>query len=217
MADLWLATQGHLKESTRARYAGIVEGHIRPRWGKVPLGKVSHADVAAWMSSINLAPASVVYIHRVLALILELAVRDGRISRNPATGVRLPKTTKTQKRFLSRGEVFRLADAAAEYPIPEIGGQYRALVLLLAFCGLRWGEAAGLKVGRLDLLRRRLTVAETLSEVGGHLTWGTPKNHQERSVPIPGFLVDQLAEVTAGMASDGPWSSRRGAVRGCGT
>jgi hypothetical protein len=35
--------------------------------------------------------------------------------------------------------------------------------------GLRWGEAAGLKVGRLDLLRRRVTVAETLSEVGGHL------------------------------------------------
>ena len=42
--------------------------------------------------------------------------------------------------------MFRLADAAAEYPIPEIGGQYRVLVLVLAFCGLRWGEAAGLKV-----------------------------------------------------------------------
>jgi hypothetical protein len=31
---------------------------------------------------------------------------------------------------------------AAEYPIPEIGEQHRVLVLLLAFCGLRWGEAA---------------------------------------------------------------------------
>jgi integrase len=81
------------------------------------------------------------------------------------------------------------------YPIPEIGQQYRALVLLLAFCGLRWGEAAGLKVGRVDLLRRRLTVAETLSEVGGHLVWGTPKNHAARSVPIPNFLVDLLAEM----------------------
>jgi integrase len=72
----------------------------------------------------------------------------------------------------------------------------------LAFCGLRWGEAAGLKVGRVDLLRRRLTVAETLSEVGGHLIWGTPKNHQVRSVPMPGFLVDRLAQVVNGLPAD---------------
>jgi integrase len=72
---------------------------------------------------------------------------------------------------------------------PKFGAQYRGLVLTLAFCGLRRGEAAGLKVGRLDLLRRRLTVAETLSEVGGHLVWGAPKSHAARSVPIPRFLV----------------------------
>jgi integrase len=57
--------------------------------------------------------------------------------------VKLPKTTKTQKRFLSRAEVFRLADAAAQYPIPEVGEQYRVLVLVLGFCGLRWGQAEG--------------------------------------------------------------------------
>jgi integrase len=60
---------------------------------------------------------------------------------------------------------------------------------------VRWGEAAGLKVKRLDLLRRRLVVAETLSEVNGGLVWGTPKNHQARSVPVPCFLADMLAEV----------------------
>jgi integrase len=194
-ADKWLKTQSHLKPSTLARYAGIVEKWIKPRWGSVQLSKVGHVDIAEWISEIRLAPASVVYVHRVLFLILELGVRDGRIARNPAHGVRLPKTTKVERHFLTREEVFRLAGAAAEYPIPEVGGQYRALVLVLAFCGLRWGEAAGLKVGRLDLLRRRLVVAETLSEVGGHLVWGTPKNHAQRSVPIPGFLVDQLAEV----------------------
>jgi integrase len=98
--------------------------------------------------------------------------------------------------------VFRLADAAAEYPIPEVGGQYSVLILLLGFCGLRWGEVAGLRVGRLDLLRRRLTVAETLSEVNGHLVQGTPKSHAARSVPIPGFLVNLLAEAVAGKSPD---------------
>jgi integrase len=75
-------------------------------------------------------------------------------------------------------------------------------VLVLAFCGLRWGEVAGLKVGRVNLLKRRLVVAETVSEVGGHLVWGTPKNHQARSVPIPVFLADQLAEVISGSSPD---------------
>jgi integrase len=201
-ADRWLETQGHLKPSTYARYAGIVTKHIKPRWGNIPIGKVEHVDVAAWISAVRLSPASVQYIHRVMYLILELAVRDGRIPRNPAAGVRLPKTLKSEKVFLTRDQVFALADAAAQYPIPEIGQQYRVLVLVLAFCGLRWGEAAGLKVGRVDLLRRRLTVAETLSEINGHLVWGTPKNHQHRSVPIPAFLVDLLAEVVHDAAPD---------------
>jgi integrase len=196
-ADKWLATQGHLKTSTYARYEGIVTKWIKPRWGNVPLSKVAHADVAEWISGIRLSAASVQYIHRVMYLILELAVRDGRIPRNPAHGVRLRKNLKSEKVFLTRDQVFALADAAARYPIPEIGGQYRALVLVLAFCGLRWGEAAGLKVGRVDLLRRRLTIAETLSEVGGRLVWGTPKSHAARSVPIPNFVVDLLAEVIA--------------------
>jgi integrase len=194
-ADKWLRTQGHLKPSTLARYQGIVDKWIKPRWGNVPLSKITHADVAEWVSEIRLSAASVRYVHRVMFLILELAVREGRISRNPAAAVRLPKIAKAEKQFLSREEVFRLADAAAQYPIPEIGEQYRALVLVLAFCGLRWGEAAGLRVGRVDLLRRRLTVAETLSEVNGHLVSGTPKSHAARQVPIPNFLVDMLAEV----------------------
>jgi integrase len=194
-ADKWLKTQAHLKPSTFARYDGIVTKHIKPRWQGVPLNKIAHADVAEWISEIRLSAASVRYVHRVMFLILELAVRDGRIPRNPADGVRLPKTTKVEKKFLTREQVFALADAAAEYPIPEVGAQYSVLVLVLGFCGLRWGEAAGLKVGRVDLLRRRLTVAETLTEVGGRFVWGTPKNHQHRSVPIPSFLVDLLAEV----------------------
>jgi Phage integrase, N-terminal SAM-like domain len=78
-ADKWLATQGHLKRSTLARYQGIVDKWIKPRWGNVPLGKVTHADVAEWISNIRLSAASVQYIHRVIYLILELAVRDGRI------------------------------------------------------------------------------------------------------------------------------------------
>jgi integrase len=163
---------------------------------------VNHADVQTWISSLVLAPATVRYIHRVFSLIMELAVRDGRIQQNPATGVRLPRVSQGDKRFLSPDEVHRLADAAAQYPIPEVGEQYRALILTLAFCGLRWGEVAALRVKRVDLLRRRLTVAESVTEVRGRLVWGTPKSHATRSVPIPRSVVEMLTQSMAGKGSD---------------
>jgi integrase len=151
------------------------------------------------------------YVHRVFSLIMELAVRDGRIPSNPTSGVRLPMVAKSKKRFLTAEELHRLADAAAQYPIPEVGQQYRGLILLLGFCGLRWGEAAGLRAKRVDLLRRRLTVTESVTEVRGRLEWGTPKSHQSRWVPIPLSLVPLLTEVMAGKSADAlVFTTRRG-------
>jgi integrase len=59
-------------------------------------------------------------------------VRDGRIARNPAAGMKLPRVPKAEKRFLTREQVFDLADAAPQYPLPDVGEQYRVLILLLA-------------------------------------------------------------------------------------
>jgi len=149
-AARWLEAQRHLKPSTRARYDGIVAKHIVPRWGTTPVARIAHADVAAWVASLDGAPASVRYVHRVLHLLLDLAVRDGRIAANPATGVRLPRAARPAKRALDHHELNRLADAA---------GDSRTLVLVLGYVGLRWSEAAALRVGQVDLLRRRLTIA----------------------------------------------------------
>jgi hypothetical protein len=104
-ADQWLASQTHLKPSTRARYEGILSKHIKPRWGTTPLAQITHADVQKWIASIELSGASVRYIHRVFSLPLELAVRDGRIAKNPAAGVRLPRADKPDKRFLTPEQV----------------------------------------------------------------------------------------------------------------
>lgn len=207
-ADQWLAGQGHLKPTTRAKYAGIVERHVKPRFEATPLNKITYDDVSAWASGLTnprgerLSAASVRYVHRVLYLIMDHAVRDVRLARNPAAGVKLPRLPKVERRFLTREQVFALADAAARYPVPEVGEQYRVMILLMAHTGLRWGEASGLRVKRLDLLRRRVTVAETLVEIGGRLQADVPKNHQQRQVPVPGWLADDLAGVVAGKAPD---------------
>jgi integrase len=197
----WLAGQSQLKPSTRARYAGIVSKHVLPRWEHVQLAEVEHVDVQEWISAIDLAPASVHYIHRVFSLIMQLAIRDRSITHNPADHVKLPKATDSEKRFLSKAEVFRLADACKSVT-ETYGKDYRTLILTLAYTGLRWGELAALRVGRVDLMRGRLVVAEAVSEVAGRLVWGTPKSHQRRSVPIPRFLCDLLAVELAGKAAD---------------
>ena len=177
----------------RDRYAGILTTHVLPRWGTVRLVDVSHADVQAWVSELTasgLAPATVHKIHRVLSMILATAVKDGRLPRNPATGIDLPRASRSEKRYLTARQVADFADAA---------GPGRLVVLVLAYTGLRWGELAALRVGRVDLLRRRLHVAESVTEVeNGRLDFGLPKSHERRWVPLPRFLVDDLTEHLAG-------------------
>ena len=128
-AQQWMASQSHLKPSTAARYGGILSKHIQPRWGTTPLAAVDHAAAQKWISGLGVAPATVRYIPRVFSLIMELAVRDGRIAKNPADGVRLHRAAKPERRFLSHELVHQLADAAAQYPIPQFGEQNRALIL----------------------------------------------------------------------------------------
>ncbi len=72
-------------------------------------------------------------------------------------------------------------------------GKYSAVVLTLGYCGLRWGEMAAVRVQDLNLLRRRLTVAQNAVGLNGYVAVGTPKSHHQRTVPIPAVLVDLLA------------------------
>ncbi len=121
-------------------------------------------------------------------------VKDGRLPRNPAAGVNLPRATKAEKRYLRVEQVHDLADAA---------GPGRLAVLVLAYTGIRWGELAALRVSRVDLMRRRIHIVASVTEVdGGRLDWGLPKSHERRWVPSPRFLVDDLAALLAGRAAD---------------
>lgn len=192
----WIDSQAHLKPSTRARYVDILRKHVIPRWGSVRLADVSHADVQTWVTKLSqsAAPATVRKVHRVLSLSLALAVKDGRLVRNVAEGVSLPRVVQGDKRFLDHAQVAALAD--------KCGGDYRLVVLFLAYTGVRFGEMAALRVGRVDFLRRRALIAESVTPVNGVMTWGTPKGHERREVPIPSFLLEELSQHIVGKGSD---------------
>jgi integrase len=118
----------------------------------------------------------------------------GRLAVNPAADVSLPRVQAADKRFLNHRQVHELADAC--------GKEYRLLVLFLAYTGLPWGEMAALRVGRVDFLRRRVLVSESVTPVKGVMTFGPTKGHERREVPLPRFLVGELAVHVAGRSPD---------------
>ena len=46
----------------------------------------------------------------------------------------------------------------------------------------------------IDLERGQLRISQAVTEVSGHLSWGTPKNDQAHDVDMPPFLVSLLAD-----------------------
>ena len=120
-------------------------------------------------------------------------MRSGRIRSNPARGLGLPRAKRRDYVFLTHGQVLTLAAEA---------GPWRLLILLLAYTGLRWGEATALRVCDIDFERRRVDVRRAFSDVGGHIVLGTPKSHQSRTVPVPRFVAAELAAATNGKHAD---------------
>jgi len=84
--------------------------------------------------------ATVRKVHRVFSLLLKTAMKDGRLGRNPADDINLPRVTQGQRRYLSHDEVRLLAEACAPHEL---------VVLFLAYTGVRFGEMAALRVGHL--------------------------------------------------------------------
>jgi integrase len=83
--------------------------------------------------------------------------------------------------------------------------RFRALVLVAAYAGLRWGELVGLRVKRVDLLHSRITVAGQVTEIDGHFTWGPPKTEAgRRTVTLPAVAAAALAEHLATYSQPGP-------------
>lgn len=166
-------------------------------WSRV--GEIRHSDVQNWLTSFGAgdgkprSATTVLRAYGVLAAILDIAVRDRRMPSNPARGVKLPRKTKKARVYLTAAQVELLAHHA---------GDHGTLVMFLAYTGVRWGEATGLRIGALDTLRRRALIQEIAVNVGGQVVVGTPKSHEARSVAYPEFLSASLTDQCVGKSRD---------------
>lgn len=185
----WEPTTLDLRPTTRELNLGVVRNYLLPRFGAWPLAGIRTSDIQAMVSEETAAASlstSAVRRHvLVLSPILEAAVLDGRIARNPCRGVKLPPATTRRMRFLGPEDVQELAGAFVDH--------YRPLILTAAYVGLRWGELAGLAIEHVDPLRARVRIERQLLEVGGQPTFGPPKTKAGiRTVSIPRSLAELL-------------------------
>jgi integrase len=184
----WWSTTTNLRPTTRARDETLLRLHALPRFGDMPLATIRQLEVRAWVAELSaegLAPATVVKAYQLLGKVLAAAVDAGYLAQTPCRNVPLPKIEREEMRFLTPTEIVHVADV--------IHPRYRALVFVGAYGGLRIGELAGLRRGRVDLLRGAVTVAETVTEVKGKLFIGPPKTRAgRRTVGLPPFVVREL-------------------------
>jgi integrase len=185
----FLRTAAPPSPSTRALYEMQARVHILPLLGHLQLHSITKATVRSFLADLQEAgarPATVNGVYRLLRRMLSVAVDEGRIGTNPAARVgNVPRSDPAEMRFLTPQEVSALA--------MEVPDRYRALVLLLAYTGIRIGEAAALRVANVDLLRGTLRIVEASKEVGGHVIVGPTKTRQNRAVSLPRFLREEMA------------------------
>lgn len=86
-----------------------------------------------------------------------------------------------------------------------IDPQYKTLIYTAAYTGMRAGELGGLQRRDVDVLRGVIHVRRALKDVNGHLALGPTKTHATRTIALPTFLRNMLAEhLTAPAADAGP-------------
>lgn len=177
-----------IEATTQSSDAARLKRWVEPRWGNVPLARISPEDVQTWVNhelSRNMSPASVAKVYRLLSSSLKAAVRYKKLAVSPCVDIELPTVPPSDERFLTRGEV-----DAVLYHLDE---PYRTAAILLVGTGMRFGEMAGLHWHRVDEMAKALDVHETWD---GLAIKAYPKGRKKRRVPVPSWVFDALPERT---------------------
>jgi integrase len=187
-------SRNDLRESTQALYASLWLHHLAEAWGRLPVDEVTPAAVRSWhaQAARTIGPTALAQSYRLLRAILNLAVADEAIASNPCRlrGAGTPKARRPS-RALTATEALQLAEQLQKNTRTA---RYHALLLVLAFGGLRFGEATALR--RSDVLPGgRLRVERSVRRIGGDWVVGEPKTEAgRRTVTLPNAVAAALTD-----------------------
>lgn len=214
VAQLWANTlTGKIKGSTENRYLRELRIWVMPRWGSVPLGRITTGVIQAWVAQLvqgtaprdgmigQPRPLAAKSIRSIVAIVmgavLKHAISLGWMQTNPMTGVTMPKTIVSAPRvYLTPPEVKAIAD--------QMTPSNATLIYTLAYTGIRIGEALAIRCEDVDFDARTIMISKTQSiDRNGLLVETLPKGNRTRRVPVPAAILPRLLELTEGQPDGG--------------
>lgn len=186
----WQAAKVGLRPATLAKSNALMRTHVLPEFGEHRIDRIRQQEIQAWVkrtSEKNLAAATVRDAYSELSKCLNAAVAARVIKESPCVSITLPRIRREEMMIIDHADIERLANA--------IDPRYRALIYVLAYGGLRIGEAIALKPSDVDLAKGIISVHRTASEVRGRIVEHPPKtNAGRRRVPLPQNVTNALAQ-----------------------
>lgn len=192
----WLRSDPSKRPSSLARDESVLRNHLLPALGERPLGAITQREVQGLVSawSKRSAPRTVSRQYDVLRAVLAAAVQSDLIVRSPCRNIRLPAAGA-----LSRPELTAEGLAAVA---ESVGPDWEPMVWLGALLGLRWGECAGLRLGRIDFVAHKLAVVEQATRARrGVMVLGPPKSDAGRRTMSGRSSCSRCSRRTSGAAA----------------
>lgn len=210
----WVA-QRPIKASTRERYRSVWNLHIEPRIGALMIGDLTPAVVREWYAelgehlrvvAVKKAPfatpdqvgsATLAHAYRLLKAIMNTAVEDELIPNNPCRIKGASTYRHTERPTLGIDEIEELAR--------QVPDRYKATVYLLAWAGIRLGEAAELRRKDVDLKHSQIRVERAVYPVNGVYQVQTPKSRAGvRTIVLPEFVTEAMRDHMKDYSPIGP-------------
>lgn len=187
-AASWLDTRTvkgqPLKPRTRDHYQRILDRLILPTFGTRPVASITPEDVDAWYDNLGTGtPTLRSHAYSLLRTILAAAVDKGILPTNPAHIRGAGATRRAHKvEPLDLDELRALVEA-----MPE---DRRLMVLLAAWCALRFGELTELRRKDVDVTNAVVKIRRGVVRTSTGVVVGTPKSDAgTRDVAIPPHLM----------------------------
>jgi len=203
----WLDEAQHsVARKTLQRYREIVDLHLTPALGAIPLAKLQPVQIQAYYAkalasgrrdgSGGLSAQTVVHHDRVLNVALKRARALRLIPSNPIEDVASPKVERQEIEALEPAEAVALLAAARSTRMFPV-------IFLALGTGLRRGEVLGLRWSDIDMERRTLTVAQSLEQTKAGLRFKTPKTRRSRrTIALSPSLIEVIQAHRAQQAAD---------------
>jgi integrase len=201
----WIDSRATLAPASRKGYENHIRLYLEPMLGRIPLAELRRAHVQEMFDylvrhgsgGVPLSPNTLNRIRATLRAALNVAIREGLMERNAASGLTLPTPRRKRAVIWTEEQIAQWQITGERPPVSVWTASQTARFLhasrdhrlyaafhLIALRGLRRAEAAGLRWCDVDLDHRILLITYTIQRVGGSLMLCPPKSETSRRMVV---------------------------------